>query len=58
MLVGVIVQVSPVTGEITSDRFVVPPAGLDMLRVEVPDAPANTVTLVGLAVMLSPDVTV
>jgi hypothetical protein len=53
MLVGLRVQVRPVAGDTLLVRVTVFPAELLTVIVEVPDAPATTVTLVGLAVRLN-----
>lgn len=53
-LVGVRVQVRPVAGETVAPRLTTPPKTWRAVTVivEVPACPANTVTLVGLAVTL------
>ncbi len=52
ILVGLRVHVRP-AGVTLLVRVTVPPAGLLIVIVDVPDTPALTVTLVGLAVRLS-----
>ena len=53
-LVGVMVQARPVEGEITEVRPTTPlnPCRATTVIVEVPELPARTVTLVGLAAMV------
>ncbi len=53
MLVGFRVHVRP-EGETVLVSVTVPPAGLDTVIVELPEAPARIVTLVGLAVRFRP----
>ena len=50
-LVGVIVHVKPVTGEMAADRFTVPvkPFTAETVIVAVPVEPATNATVVGLA---------
>jgi hypothetical protein len=52
MLVGLRVHVRPLDGDTLLVSVTVPPAGLLIVMVEDPVAPARMVTLVGLAVRL------
>jgi len=52
MLVGLRVHMRPLDGDTLLVRVTVPPAGLLIVMVEDPVAPARMVTFVGLAVRL------